>query len=1456
MNRCTNFGRATVALVLVLFAAAPASANAPVLADGAPIPGAPSGISEMLATDVDLDGDVDVVTCGAAGLHWLDNQRDGTFDVHAIAPDGGASGPCVDVAGLVRFERNGARSLVFDGGVIERGDDGTWGPILFADLFATATRVAIGDVNRDGRVDVITAEDESPNWIHLRTRDEADGFEAPERIAGTSTLGVGIDDFDLDGRIDVLVMPNGFGSAAVFERSGGAVAPWVDILRGFANRPARFDIGDVDLDGDPDLVVFGGSRFGWLENDRSELLSQVDIATGRSTWAALGRFSGGPWTDAISARTGEAIRYTTWSSGEPVTTTLRDDPPATVTYLEAVDADLDGDDDLLIATGTGVVAYENVRPDTLSEFDTDARFAYGTSANGDSHVATADVFPDGRDELLFSRPDLGGTRLQRLGRTSIVSDSTLEGDARFADFDLDGDLDFVMSSDDGIAVVFNDGDDVWTMVVLAPGLFGASLAVGDLDHDGDDDIFAAATTSGMAWYWTNNGDRTFTRVYGSGGVSVTRSGATMVDLDQDGDLDMLFATTRAREGGSVQWYENRTEDGFPPTPTIWSSPNPVTDLVAWDVDHDGRAEIVFVEQVGDDSVIWRLEQAPGSDDWTPSVLTTLSGSVELDLDERFVLDGHQALLVRRDVGAGYARVTDPFGDWGLEFVDRVSGSGVAANVAIGRPNPGQLALYASDSIDDRVSWTPLIRIVGVAEATTGGDLGRVLPGDEVTAFDDITLSFAVPGAAGVEMRRLGVSATLGGAPLDAATLADAFTARIERYRVGEDDGRSLVDSLAIDLTVDASDVVLDLETALPESPTVDAVFVGRLVLTPTDALYAGPPDELAVSLDPESTRWAVWGTESAVDTVRYSWDDDARLGVGNTAPDVVDIDAEVGGGAAVDIDCTEGAVDGDGDALFVSEIVAPPAVGEVTIVEGGVVRYVSDGTPGVRDTFAVHVSDGVVDALAFVTVDVGASVAPWVVDTSVRVARGDAVTFDLRGGDDDDPTLFALVDAPAHGTAELLDVATGQVRYTPDDGFVGSDTFTFTVTGGDATSAPATVFVEVYRVAPGDRDGDGVPDAADNCPDTFNAEQADLDLDGDGDACDDDDDGDGLDDGVDTCPATPGPATDTDDDGFADVCDPDDDNDDVLDFDDVCPLDADPEQLDLDGDGVGDVCDDDIDGDLVTNDDDNCPGVANRSQWDTDEDGVGDACDDDDDGDDVPDADDVCPFTVDDQADTDEDGVGDACDGDVDGDGALTEDDCDDLDPSVFDEATFYADGDEDGYGDDDDSITLCAVVPEPGYVEDGTDNCPDVANEGQDDGDDDGVGDDCDNCPDVSNEDQADEDEDGVGDACSDEPGDVGVDAGVDAGGDAGTDAGDTGPGEDTGPDARPDGGADAGGDSATDGATADGSFDDGGDDGGPTRGGGRGGGCSAAGVPGHSGALWLVTMLGIVARRRSWTA
>ena len=144
-----------------------------------------------------------------------------------------------------------------------------------------------------------------------------------------------------------------------------------------------------------------------------------------------------------------------------------------------------------------------------------------------------------------------------------------------------------------------------------------------------------------------------------------------------------------------------------------------------------------------------------------------------------------------------------------------------------------------------------------------------------------------------------------------------------------------------------------------------------------------------------------------------------------------------------------------------------------------------------------------------------------------------------------------------------------------------------------------------------DTDGDGVLNESDNCPDTSNVGQADLDNDGIGDECDEDIDGDGVLNEDDEFPNDPSEQTDNDEDGigdaadnctdvanpdqanldgdeWGDACDEDKDGDGVSNDADAFPED-DEETTDTDGDGTGDNADADDDNDGVEDDADCAP---------------------------------------------------------------------------------------------------------------------------------------------------------------------------------------------------------------------------------------------------------------------------
>ena len=168
-----------------------------------------------------------------------------------------------------------------------------------------------------------------------------------------------------------------------------------------------------------------------------------------------------------------------------------------------------------------------------------------------------------------------------------------------------------------------------------------------------------------------------------------------------------------------------------------------------------------------------------------------------------------------------------------------------------------------------------------------------------------------------------------------------------------------------------------------------------------------------------------------------------------------------------------------------------------------------------------------------------------------RAPGDDWLCGDLMEGDifrvlkSDDP-----ITGPSDGTV-VSEQAAGSTANPTSPG----DTASFALTPAQRGSADN--FAVFYRdetgnwgrIATGDipaspapdGDGDGIPNATDNCPAVANTDQADADGNGIGDVCDTppDGDGDGAPDTTDNCPTDPNPGQeDGDGDGIGDECDP------------------------------------------------------------------------------------------------------------------------------------------------------------------------------------------------------------------------------------------------------------------------------------------------------------------------------
>jgi hypothetical protein len=197
-----------------------------------------------------------------------------------------------------------------------------------------------------------------------------------------------------------------------------------------------------------------------------------------------------------------------------------------------------------------------------------------------------------------------------------------------------------------------------------------------------------------------------------------------------------------------------------------------------------------------------------------------------------------------------------------------------------------------------------------------------------------------------------------------------------------------------------------------------------------------------------------------------------RVFAAPTAP-VATNDTATTAGVGLDINVLANDAAPAGGALNpASVIVTPPTsgIGTATASLAGTVSYTPNGFVG-TDIFTYTVADllGNVSNTATVTVTV-TNAAPVAVNDAATTNAGVAAIIPVAANDTDadgtvDPATVAIKTAPVNGTAVANPA--GTVTYTPNAGFVGTDSFTYTVKDNlGAESNAATVSVDVINTPP------------------------------------------------------------------------------------------------------------------------------------------------------------------------------------------------------------------------------------------------------------------------------------------------------------------------------------------------------------------------------------------------------
>lgn len=266
---------------------------------------------------------------------------------------------------------------------------------------------------------------------------------------------------------------------------------------------------------------------------------------------------------------------------QPIGDPVGQDPPW-ISHVEIVDLDRDGLLDVVLG---------DAMLQKIGWVRQEPRGVYHETPIGElvlapAHLAPSDIDQDGDLDLLVAEMGVIFPNNDKIGAVVVLENDGLEqftnrtlvdGVARVTDvepgdLDGDGDIDLAVGQfgyDDGeIRWMENRGNWQFESHILLRRSGTIHTPVGDMDGDGDLDIVALVSQEWEEIYvFMNDGQARFETklVYDSTNEDFGSSGISLVDLDGDGDLDVLYTNGDAfdymppapRPWHGVQWLENR-----------------------------------------------------------------------------------------------------------------------------------------------------------------------------------------------------------------------------------------------------------------------------------------------------------------------------------------------------------------------------------------------------------------------------------------------------------------------------------------------------------------------------------------------------------------------------------------------------------------------------------------------------------------------------------------------------------------------------------------------------------------------------------------------------------------------------------------------------------------------------------------------------------------------------------
>ena len=594
--------------------------------------------------DVDADGRPDLVVSNPPSISVMLGNGDGTFRAGRDIANLAGALAVADLDNDGRLDLAVAHDWI---SVLLGNGDGTFGSR--ADFPAmSATSLAVADLNDDGRPDLVAANssadpEDVPPWTHSISvlLGNGDGTFGPYAGFGVGyrcgSLAIG--ELNGDGRPDVVVtnsydrnttgsvlFGNGDGTFGYQGDFATGVGPFGVVIADL-NGDGRQDFAVTNRGGDPDAVSNSVSVF--LGDGRGNIRAAGEFNVRENPMAmGVADFDADGHPDLAVTNLGSQSVSVLLGNGDGTFGTPAIRTAGFPQSVAIADFDTDGRPDLAVANNgpqpsyTGWVSMRFGNGD--GTFRAGGNFALGT---GSGSIAAADLNGDGKPDLAVTN---AGTYPNWIGHVSVMlgnGDGTFRARIDYAtgmfscavaiaDLDGNGKPDLAVANTGSmptyastVSVLLGIGDGTFSPATnFAAGAQPSSVAVADLNADGRPDLAVANSGwSGIVSVLLGNGDGTFGAGTDFPSATWARSIA-IADLNDDGRLDLglasgacasiLLGNGNGTFGVSSQWSTGSDLDA--------------SAIVIGDLNTDGRPDLAVTNDDVDGVVSVRLGNGDGT----------------------------------------------------------------------------------------------------------------------------------------------------------------------------------------------------------------------------------------------------------------------------------------------------------------------------------------------------------------------------------------------------------------------------------------------------------------------------------------------------------------------------------------------------------------------------------------------------------------------------------------------------------------------------------------------------------------------------------------------------------------------------------------------------------------------------------------------------------------------------